>query len=412
MTTLFAVIGIALAVSFICSLLEAVLLSITHSYIALMQEHGDPAGALLARMRGNIDEPIAAILTLNTIAHTIGAALGGAIALKVFGSGSMAIFSILLTLAILLLSEILPKTVGAIYWKRLAGITAHILRWMTFLMKPVLVPLALFTRLISPRAGVGITVSRAELEVLAEIGRREGTIDEEEWQVVTNVMNLDEIRVSAVMTPRTSIVAVPISYSVDQVRDVMVDEGHLRLPVFEGTLDRVIGIVLARDLWRASRDGIQKLSEVMREPQFVPESKLVEDLIREMRRQRIKMAIVLDEFGGTAGLVTLEDLIEEIVGEIQDEHEIEPLPFEEESEGEVRISGGVSLDEVNERFGLSLPYDVYDTVGGFVFGELGRIAEEGDEVTFPGGRLRVLRMDGRRIDRVAFTEEAVSPEVD
>jgi putative hemolysin len=132
----------------------------------------------------------------------------------------------------------------------------------------------------------------------------------------------------------------------------------------------------------------------------------VEDLIKEMRRQRIKMAIVLDEFGGTAGLVTLEDLIEEIVGEIQDEHELEPLPFEEEAEGETRISGGVSLEEVNDRFGLELPDDIYDTIGGFVFGQLGRIASEGDEVAFPGGRLRVVAMEGRRIDRVALVAEA------
>jgi CBS domain containing-hemolysin-like protein len=114
------------------------------------------------------------------------------------------------------------------------------------------------------------------------------------------------------------------------------------------------------------------------------------------------MAIVLDEFGGTAGLVTLEDLIEEIIGEIQDEHEQEPLPFEEEMQGEVRIRGDVSLWEVNERFGLELPEELYDTIGGFVFGELGRIAEEGDEVGVPGGCFRVVAMDGRRIDRVAF----------
>jgi putative hemolysin len=134
----------------------------------------------------------------------------------------------------------------------------------------------------------------------------------------------------------------------------------------------------------------------------VPESKPVEDLIREMRTERITMAIILDEFGGTAGLVTLEDLIEEIVSEIQDEHEIEPLPVEEVAEGETRISGGVSLEEVNERFDLTLPEEVYDTIGGFVFGQLGRVAEVGDEVSFDGGRFRLVAMDGRRVHRVAL----------
>ncbi len=402
MTDLVLVISAALAVSFLCSILEAVLLSITHSYVAVLQDEGDPTGATLARMRANIDEPIAAILTLNTIAHTVGAALGGALALQVFGSRWMALFSALLTLAILLFSEIIPKTIGATYWQSLAPFTARVLRGMVLVMKPILIPLAAFNRLVAPRGEKGLTVSRAEIEVLAEIGRREGTIDEDEWQVVNNVMNLDEVRVGTVMTPRTSMVATPVEASVGSVIDLMLDRGHLRLPVFEGSLDRVVGILLARDIWRAEREGVRDLRKIMRPARFVPESKPVEDLIREMRDERIKMTIVLDEFGGTAGLVTLEDLIEEIVGEIQDEHEIEPLPFEEEAEGETRISGGVPVEEVNERFGLELPEDLYDTIGGFVFGQLGRIAEEGDEVAFAGGWIRVVAMEGRRIDRVAL----------
>jgi CBS domain containing-hemolysin-like protein len=405
MTTLLLVIGISLSVSFICSILEAVLLSISHSYVAILQERDHPAGDLLARMRANIDEPIAAILTLNTIAHTVGAAMSGAIALEVFGSRWIALFSGVLTLLILIFSEILPKTIGATFWQALAPVTAQVLRWMILLMKPVLIPLAIFNRLITPRGERGSTVSRAELEVLAEIGRREGTIDQEEWQVMTNVMRLDEVRVGKVMTQRTQMIAVSVDASLTEAQRIMLDEGHLRLPVYSGTIDRVVGILLARDLWRAVAEGVKELSEVVREPTFVPEAKRVEDLIREMRHQRIKMAIVLDEFGGTAGLVTLEDLIEEIVGEIQDEHEMEPLPFEDELEGEVRISGSVSVAEVNERFELSLPEDTYETIGGYVFGTLGRIARVGDEVILPGGLLRVLSVDGRRIERVSWVAE-------
>jgi CBS domain containing-hemolysin-like protein len=250
-----------IAISFLCSILEAVLLSISHSYVALLEERGNPAGNLLARMRGNIEEPIAAILTLNTIAHTVGASMGGAIALEVFGSRWIALFSVVLTLAILVFSEILPKTIGATHWQRLAPATAHVLRWMIVAMKPVLIPLSLFNRLITPRERRQVTVSRAELEVLAEIGRREGTIDEEEWQVVSNVMNLDEVRVGQVMTPRTSDhVAVPVDRDPRrEAADVMLDEGHLRLPVYAGSLDNVVGIVLARDLWRPSARAAREL---------------------------------------------------------------------------------------------------------------------------------------------------------
>src|SRR5690606_37741078 len=130
---------------------------------------------------------------------------------------------------------------------------------------------------------------------LAEIGRREGTIDEEEWEVMTNVMNLDAISVGQVMTPRTRMVSVSVDASLDEAQRIMLEEGHLRLPVYDGTIDNIIGVLLARDLWRAAREGVTNLREVIRPPQFVPESKPVEDLIREMRHQRIRMAIVLDE---------------------------------------------------------------------------------------------------------------------
>jgi putative hemolysin len=405
MTALVLVIGGSLAISFMCSILEAVLLSVSHSSVAVLEERGHPAGALLARMRSNIDEPIAAILTLNTIAHTVGAAMGGAIALEVFGDRWIALFSAVLTLAILIVSEILPKTIGATFWQQLAPAAARVLRVMIMVMKPILIPLAMFNRLITPKGEQGSTVSRAELEVLAEIGRREGTIDQEEWEVMTNVMNLDDVSVGQVMTPRTKMVAIPVTTSVDDAQTIMLDEGHLRLPVFEESVDNVIGVLIARDLWRAAREGVTSLRDVLRPAQFAPATKPVEDMIREMRQQRLKMAIVLDEYGGTAGLVTLEDLIEEIVGEIHDEHEQDPLPFEEALEGEVRISGAVPISEVNERFELDLPKDMYETVGGYVFGTLGRVAQVGDEVSFPGGVLRVVAMDGRRIERVAFSAD-------
>ncbi len=406
MIGLIVVVGLALTISFFCSILEAVLLSISHSFIAVLQERGERAGDMLARMRDNIDEPIAAILTLNTIGHTVGAAMGGAFALQVFGNKWVALFSAFLTLAILMFSEILPKTLGAHYWQRLAKPTAYVLNWLTRVMKPILIPLAYFNRLITPRGKSVPKVSRAELEVLADMGHRAGEIDHDEWQVVTNVMHLDRVKVTQVMTPRTAMVAIPVTTTVDEAQEVMVDEGRLRLPVYEDTIDRVVGILLARDLWRAARDDVSDIKSVMRSPRFVPGSKVVEDLLTEMRSERIKMAIVLDEFGGTAGLVTLEDLIEEIVGEIHDEYEQEPLPFEDAVNGELLIGGSVTVHDVNERCDLALPEDVTDTIGGFVFGQLGRVAKVGDEVVIEGGRFRVAFVEGRWIRRVSFQAES------
>ena len=402
MIGLLIVVGAALAVSFLCSILEAVLLSLTHSYIALLQSRGHRAGEILNRMKRRIDEPIAAILTLNTIAHTAGAAWGGAIVGRVYGDFWIGVFTAALTFAVLVASEIIPKTLGATFCRQLAAPTAHLLRLMVTAMKPVLVPLGVLSRWIRSEKTSRAAISRAEIGALAELGRREGAIDDGEFRVMSNVMQLDEIAVGEVMTPRIDMVAVPVDATVEDAMDVMLDRGKLRLPVYEGNLDRIVGILLARDLWRAARDGIDGVREIARPARFVPHSKPVEELIREMRAERARMIIVLDEFGGTAGLVTLEDLIEEIVGELQDEHEAdEPRDFRVLDDGRVVVWGGTPVKDARERLGIELGEE-FDTVGGYVFGALEGVGKAGDSVETPAGRFRVLKVSRRRIEYVLF----------
>ena len=402
MIGLLIVVGAALAVSFMCSILEAVLLSLTHSYIALLQSRGHRAGDILNRMKRRIDEPIAAILTLNTIAHTAGAAWGGAIVGRIYGDVWIGVFTAALTFAVLVVSEIIPKTLGATFCRQLAAPTAHLLRIMVATMKPVLVPLGVLSRWIRSEKTSRAAISRAEIGALAELGRREGAIDDEEFRVMSNVMQLDEIAVGEVMTPRIDMVAVPVDATVEGAMDVMLDRGKLRLPVYEGNLDRIVGILLARDLWRAARDGIDGVRGIARPVRFVPHSKPVEELIREMRAERARMIIVLDEFGGTAGLVTLEDLIEEIVGEIQDEHEAdEPRDFRVLDDGRVVVWGGTPVKDARERLGIELGEE-FDTVGGYVFGALEGVGKAGDSVDTPAGRFRVLKVSRRRIEYVLF----------
>jgi len=398
MGILTAVVAASLSVSFMCSILEAVFLSVTYAYVGALRDSGHRAGELLHRMQDRIDEPIAAILTTNTIANTLGSTVAGTIAGRVFDSLGYGVFIGLLTFSVLFFAEIIPKTLGATYWQELAIPGAYILRALIFVTKPVIVPLNLVSGLLPKRVGVP-TVSRAEIEVLANIGRREGTLDEDEWQVVSNVIRLDEVTIGEVMTPRTDITAISVDSTIDDAKNVMLDEGHLRIPVYTGNLDSIVGILLARDLWRADRDRITEIREVVRPPSFSPASKAVEDLIPEMRAQRNKMVIVLDEFGGTAGLVTLEDLIEEIIGEIQDEHEgDEPSDFTKRDDGTVRVWGGVPLREAAERFNLELPFDRHDTLGGYLFGRLSRVGRVGDTVAEESGIFRVARVKGRRIE--------------
>lgn len=336
--------------------------------------------------------------------------MGGAIALEVFGDRWVALFSAILTFTILVFSEIIPKTLGATYWQALSIPTAYVLSFMVVVLKPILLPLSWLNRLIQPRGAKRATVSRAEIEVLAEIGRREGILKEQEWSVVTNVLGLSEVEVGEVMTPRTDIVAVPLDASIEEAMNLMLDTGRLHTPVYEGDLDHIVGVLAARDLWRLGRSEEDMIRSAVRPVTFAPEGKRVEQLISEMREKRAKMVIVVDEFGGTAGLVTLEDLIEEIIGEIQDVHEPEePDLFQEVGEGEVLVRGDALVREMNSFLSLELPEDEADTVGGLVFGRLGRIARVGDEITVKEGTFKVLRVKRRRIESLRWMDAEEHP---
>lgn len=408
MTILIVTMVATLAVSGLCSILEAVLLSIDTSFVEMQRAEGRRSGRLLHELKSHIDQPIAAILTLNTVAHTAGAAFAGSLAYELFGSAWVAGFSAVFTFAILFFSEIIPKTAGARFCKELAPPSAYVLKALTFTMTPVLVPLYWVQRLMQG-SGNSPDISREEIEVMARMAWTTGALAEDEWQVVSNVMRLGGVPVGEVMTPRTDIVAINAGATVEEAKQVMLDHGHLRLPVHTGTLDRIVGVLVARDLWRADQKGVAEIRDLPRAPVFAPVSRPVQELIPELQGKDAKMAIVLDEFGGTAGLATFEDLIEEIVGEIRDEHEAhEPAEFQRLPDGSVRVWGGVSVREANQRLRLELPSDLSDTVGGYVFGSLHRVPRRGDEVPVDGGRLRVARMRGRRVEFVVFSPHNVA----
>jgi putative hemolysin len=400
--TFLIVVGVSLAVSFICSILEAVLLSVSQSYVALLRRRGDRAGELLASFREKLDEPIAAILTLNTIAHTVGAAMGGALALQLFGNRWVAVFSAVLTFAVLVFSEIIPKTIGARHWRLLARPVAHVLRVLLFVLRPVLLPLSWLSRLLTGRGERAPAISRGELEVLAELGRREGTLKHYEWEVLRNVINLHRLKVASIMTPRTEMVAIAGTATLAEAKAMMLGEGVSRVPVYEGTPDRVIGILRLRDVVRAERRGVSELLGAMLAPRFVPETATADRLLQEMRVGQYKLAIAIDEFGGTAGVVTLTDLLQAIVGEIRDEYGEEPPAIEKLADGVVRLSGILSVREANQQLGLGLSEDRQTTIAGFVTHQLGRLAREGDVVSVESGELEVLEIEGRRIERLLY----------
>jgi len=237
---------------------------------------------------------------------------------------------------------------------------------------------------------------------LAEIDTGDDAIEEEERQMIQGIIDMDETTVREIMAPRIDVVGLDVDQTIDDALRIIVDRGFSRIPLYDETIDNIVGIIYAKDLLRCITEGRRPaLRDIARPPYFIPESKRVAELLAELRRSKVHIAVVVDEYGGTAGLVTIEDLLEEIVGEIQDEYDREEAPIERVNETEAVLDARVSIDALRELFGFQPGDDEdYDTVGGFVYHHLGKVPVAGDEVRVDGLRLRVLSVLGRRIKKV------------
>lgn len=313
---------LAIGVSFLCSVLEAVLLSISPSYIATLQAKQHRAGDVLAAFKADIDRPLAAILSLNTVAHTVGASGAGAQALEVFGDGYVAAASAVLTLLILVFSEIIPKTLGATYWKQLAPMAVPVLRVMIVLTLPLVWLSQGITKLMGGSGHHGPAVSREELQVLTDIGSRDGVLDEEESRILRNLFRLNTLEARDVMTPRT----VLFGFTEDiTVREAIEDPRTLRfsrIPLHQGSLDKITGYVLKQDvLLSSARDEHDTpMSAFMREIPVLDASANLHAALDLLLERREHLALLVDEYGGTAGVLTMEDIVETLLGlEIVDE---------------------------------------------------------------------------------------------
>ncbi|MCP4205213.1 MAG: DUF21 domain-containing protein [bacterium] len=313
--------GVALVFSFLCSVAEAVLLSVSPSFIAHLRQQGKPLADRLQHIKSSIDRSLAAILTLNTIAHTVGAGGAGAEAAVYFGERWVGLAMAVLTLLILFLSEIVPKTLGAVYWRRLAAPTAAFVRILLVVLHPLVWVSELLTKLITRGRPVD-SFSREEFAALADVGVERGQIEVEESRIVKNLFRFRELRVEAIMTPRTVVFALQQDLSIDAALAEHPDPPFSRIPIYRKDLDDVLAFVLKVDLMRdklAGR-GSRLLRELGREVQVVSEKTSLEVVFERLLDHQLHLLLVLDEYGGLAGLVTLEDIVETLIGmEIVDE---------------------------------------------------------------------------------------------
>ena len=312
---------LALFVSFLCSILESVLLSTPQSYIVTKVSEGKKWSIKLLELKQNVDRPLSAILSLNTVAHTIGAAGVGAQAVKVFGEASFGYVSAVLTILILIITEIIPKTIGARYWRKLSSFTVNVLKIMMVIAYPLIQLASIITRLIS-KGGNQLMVSREEISALTSIGTEEGIISDSENKIIQNLLRLKNVRVSEVMTPRIVVTMANSEMTLEEFAKTM---GHFyfsRIPVYLGNEENVIGYVFRDIVFEKIADNKQdiRLSELKRDIIVVPENKPLFALWELLLERKEHIALVVDEYGGMDGIVTLEDVIETIFGlEIVDE---------------------------------------------------------------------------------------------
>lgn len=315
---------LALGISFLCSILEAVLLSITPSFVAVVEEDGRKAGRVLRELKDDIDRPLSAILTLNTIAHTIGAAGVGAQTQVVFGNGYVTIASIILTFLILIFSEIIPKTLGALYWKPLAGFAAHAIRLLIIITWPLVLLSQGITRYLA-RSEKQPVISREEFSAMAEIGRQEGVFEDGESAIFKNLIQFSSLRAKDIMTPRI----VVVKFHEDRaIADILESEEQLsvsRIPVYSKDEEDISGYILKNDLYYylAKGDKQRKLSEIKREIRMCPETITLKDLFENLLADQEHIVGIVDEYGGFSGIVTMEDVVETLLGmEIVDEIDV------------------------------------------------------------------------------------------
>ncbi|MBN2731203.1 MAG: HlyC/CorC family transporter [Balneolaceae bacterium] len=321
MTLLFVYLFLALGVSFLCSILEAVLLSVNQSYIAVLENQGRRSAKLLRKLKDDIDRPLSAILSLNTIAHTVGAAGVGAQAQIVFGYSYVGITSAILTLLILFLSEIIPKTLGATYWKVLAPSAARTLRWMIWFLYPFVVLSMTITRLLSDEKERP-TFSREEFSAMADRGVEEGVFEKEESDILKNLVRFNSLRIKDIMTPRVVVVSFHEDTTVAEVFERYEELRFSRLPVYGEKEDDITGYILKNDLLiqLAQDQSSSTLKELKRDILILPELISLQSLFEQLLENQEHIAVAVDEYGGFSGIVTMEDVVETLLGmEIVDE---------------------------------------------------------------------------------------------
>ncbi len=379
---------------------EIALFSVNKVRIRKLAEEGLSQAVTLNRLLERPNRLLATILVGNNLANVGIAAIVTSLAIMFFGNQGVGIAIGVATLLILIFSEITPKAFAAKNAERVSLFVAWPISALVKLLYPVVRGIVLVTNPIVRMFGGEIErpfVTEEEIKMLVELGEKEGTIEKEEKEMIRGVFKFGDTTAKEVMVPRIDMSCIDGDAPVKEAKKVALETGYSRTPVYDGSIDNIVGFLFTKDLLNVDKEDT-KVKDIMRQAYYVPETKKLDEILNEMQEGKTQMAIVVDEYGGTAGLVTLEDLVEEIVGEILDEKEEFPIKIIDDTTA--AINAKTSISDVNEALGTILPEDDFGTVGGLVFNTLGDIPVVGEKVEIGNVTLIVDRMRSRRISWV------------
>lgn len=412
-TTITIIILCILCVAFFSSS-EAALISVSRLKIRSLVEKGNRKAKAVQRLRDEHDRLFGTILLTENFFIILASSLGTALALTMSPDSEWITLaaSVVMTTVIVMFGEIAPKTFAASHSSRVAFAVARPMEAIVTIMHPLV---WLFTsvtnrviRLIGGRMEASPFVTEDEIKTMISIGEEEGALNLEEKAMLHKVFEFGDTLAVEALRPRTEIICINKDAKVSDALALVAVHGHSRLPVMDETVDNIQGILYVKDLMvamsRGEVDQDSLIGRLARPAYFIPETKLVRELLTEMQRQKLQMVIVIDEYGGTAGLVTVEDLMEEIVGSIQDEYDKEENDVHIVDEKNFVVSGMAELDEVSQELGINLQSEDFNTVGGFVFGLFGRMPRAGETLKYRDLKFEVLEMEGRRIERLKITK--------
>lgn len=384
---------------------ETALMSLSKIRIRHMVEDGVKGAKLVEKLTEDPNKLLGSILVGNNVVNIGASALATSVAMKAFDESGVGIATAIMTILVLIFGEITPKSIAK---QRSEGVSLKVSGIVNIIVKTLRPFVAVFTFISSfilKLFGADLNkdqpfITQEELKTMVDVGEEEGVLEEEEKEMIFNVFEFGDIQVKDVMVQRVDIVALGLDSNYDDVIDIIKEEQFSRIPVYNESIDDIIGIMYVKDLILLNNKDNFKVQDCIREAYYTFEFKKVTELFKEMKKSRNHMAVVLDEYGGTVGIVTIEDLLEEIVGEIEDEYDELEEEIEVVKEDEYIVDGRIRLDDLSDLIGVKMESEEFDSIGGFVIGQLGRIPEPKEEVSYENMRFVVEEIDKNRIKKV------------